>query len=310
MKHLLIILLMSFVAFASNAEDCYFPVSIALNKTEDEPYLGIVETRLQQAFNAENLTAAEGAMFDVVITPIEISKETISGLRATATIVIDIELCIYNVVTEERFGTTSIRVQGSGRDIDSAKKSAANNIKFQNKNILAFVRDARANIINYYDNNLDIVLNQVRQAMELRQLDKCMWLLSSIPSCIKRYGEVISASSVVFDKYLSIDCEEKLAKARSAWAAYQNRDGAVLAVSYLAGIDAGSSCNIEAKALLQEISDRISSLNDREQCKDDELLEFNKELRRDNIDNEKSIIDAIRAIGIEYARNNKQENTI
>ena len=301
---------MSFSAFVSNAEDCYFPVSITLDGGANEPYLRTVETRLQQAFNTENLTASEGAMFDVMITPIEISNEVISGMRATTTVVIDLEISIQNVVTKEQFGTASVRIQGSGKDTDRAKRSAAMSLKSNNNDVLAFVKNSRANIINYYDDNLDVVLNQVKQAMELRQLEKCMWLLSSIPSCIERYGEVINVSSAVFDKYLSIDCEEKLAKAKAAWAASQNREGAILAVSFLAGIDAESSCNNEAKALLQEIKDTISRFNDRAQSKDDELLEFDKELQRANIDNEKARIEAMRAIGIEYGKNQVQDNTI
>lgn len=294
----------------SFADDCYIPVSIAIDDVEGIQDFKTLENTLRRAFNTYNLTATEGAQFEVVVSPEEIASEVISGIRPTIVVVMNVHLTVANTVTKEQFETTTIRIQGSGKDASRARRAAVQSLKATSRNVVDFARNSRKSIVDYYDGHLDEILNQVQLAMGQRQLERCMWLLSSVPSCIKRYGDVISMSSAVFDRYLTLDCSKKLNNARVAWAASPDVDGAKLAISYLAGIDVESSCNQEAAALLNEIKAAVEEKYARDRERADDIIEFEKEMRRAAIQNEEARIEAMRAIGVAYGENQAANNNI
>lgn len=307
MRHLFIILILCCAGLYSNAGDCYIPVSIVTDGQQD---LKGLDAALRRAFSTDNLTAAAGAQFEVIISPEEVRSEVVTGMRNTIVMVMDIHMTVTNAVTKEQFATTTIRVNGTGRDMSKARMAAARSLRSTDRKVVDFVKESRRSIIDYYDNHLDVILNQVRMSMDLRELDKCMWLLSSVPTCIKRYSEVIGLSSTVFDRYLTLDCSAKLKKAQAAWAASPDIDGARLAISYLAGIDSESSCNQPAMELLDEIRSAVRNLYERDRQVADDIFEFEKELRRADIDNERARIEAMRAIGIAYGENQAENNNI
>lgn len=308
MKKFFLTALVGVLSCMTYAQDCYIPVSITIEGVSDSKDFAAVESQVRRAFNTENITATEGALFNLSILPEKYTTETITGIRPTVVAVYDLHLNITNTVTNEQFATASIRIQGSGKNLENAIKSAARSLKADNNDLIGFTKKARKNIINYYDDNLDITINQVRQAMQLRQIEKCMWYLSSIPSCIKRYDEVISLSATVFDKYLTLDCSDKMSKAQAAWAASPDQEGAMLAISYLAGIDRESSCNEEAQKLVAEIKEAMGNLYADRKDKADRLFELDLELQRANVDNEKARIEAMRAIGVAYGQNQVDKN--
>lgn len=310
MERLVITLILCWMGICSFAEECYIPIAIEIEDAGSSQELKSVEATLRRAFSTGNLTAAEGAQFKAVISPEEISSDVITGLRPTYTVVMELYLTVSNVVTKEQFASTAIRISGSGKTVSDARKSAARSIKPGNRKIEEFVRESRRNILNYYDENLDVILNQVRKTMGLRDLERSMWMLSSIPPCIRRYGEVADLSSEIFDRYLTLDCSVKLRNANAAWAAAPDIDGARLALSYLAGIDAESSCNPEAKKLMSEIKEVVGQLYGRDRDKADDLIEFEKEMMRATIDNEQARIEAMRAIGVAYGENQVKSDNI
>jgi hypothetical protein len=130
-----------------------------------------------------------------------------------------------------------------------------------------------------------------------------MFLLSSIPTCINNYDAVEAAMLSTFQTYLNLDCADKVNKARQAWNALQDRDGAKIAGGYLAAINPASQCHDEAMELADEIRERIGE--EWEWAKD--LKEFGKEMARSEVELEKMRIEAVRAIGEAYAENQQPE---
>lgn len=302
MKRLVSSLIMCCVGVCSYADECNIPISIVIDGAEAQD-LTTLDATFRRAYSSDNLTSGGDAQFEVRISPENITGEAVTGIRPTTIMVMDLHITVSNLVTKEQFATTTIRAQGAGKDASAARKSAARSIKSTDKNVVDFVRESRKSILNYYDNHLDDILNKVRMTMEQRQLDRCMWLLSSVPTCINRYGEVISLSSMVFNRYMTLDCIEKMRNAKAAWAASPDVDGARLAISYLAGIDPESSCSQDALALMDDIKAAVERLYERDREKADDLMAFEKELLRAGVDNEKARIEAMRAIGVAYGEN-------
>lgn len=309
MKKLLTNILVAVISLTASANDCYFPVSITLKEDAANVDFKAVEALVRRSFSTENITASQNALFDVTILPQEFNSETISGIRPVIAVVYDLTFTISNTISHEQFGSATLRLAGSGKNLSTARKAAARSLKADNVDLVRFVKMARSNVVEYYDNNLDVILNLAKLSMELQQLEKSMWLLSSVPPCINRYNEVIALSKNVFDKYLTLDCREKVTNAQMAWAASPDQDGARLAFSYLAGVNPESSCNEEAQKLVIEIKDTIARLYADNKEKANEILALEMELKRTEMDNEKARIEAMRAIGIAYGNNQPENNT-
>lgn len=310
MKRFIIAFALCCVGIFSYADECIIPISIVVDGTEDVQDFKTLDATFRCAFSSDNLTSGGDAQFEVRISPEDVASEVITGIKPTTVMVMDLHLTVSNLVTKEQFATTTIRIRGAGKNVSNARRSAARSLSSTNKNVVDFVRESRKNILRYYDSHLGDILNQVHMALDQRQLDRCMWLLSSIPTCIERYGEVISLSSVVFNRYLTLDCTQKLKNAKAAWAASPDVDGARLAISYLAGIDSESTCNQDALALMSEIKAAVARLYESDREKADDIIEFEKELRLAGIDNERARIEAMRTIGVAYGENQVGNNII
>ena len=143
---------------------------------------------------------------------------------------------------------------------------------------------------------------QIRQAKSLstkQDFEQAMYLLTSIPTCINNYDAVEAAILSTFQTYVNQDCTGKINKARHAWNASQDREGAKIAGAYLAAINPAAQCYDDAMELADEIRERIGE--EWEWAKD--LKEFGKEMARSQVELEKMRIEAARAIGESYAEN-------
>ena len=100
------------------------------------------------------------------------------------------------------------------------------------------------------------------------------------------------ALSDTFIAFLDFDSTVKLTKARNIWNASQDKEGALLAGAYLSAILPSSSAYQDALKLEKAIRERIG-----------EEWEFYKELQRSSTELDKERIEAARAIGIAYAKN-------
>ncbi len=299
MKKVILTLAVVFSAATLKAQnDCVIPMMVLVPQQVDSlaPMAqSKLESRLRQIVTQNGMDGgASFANFSIVANLTEGSKEVTSGLRPLVTLTCELELYVGNNYTGDKFASTSIVLNGAGRNESKAYTAAFGGISTSNAQILKFLKDAKHKLNEYYETQIPSILSQAKGFSIRREYEEALCLLTSVPTCCSRYGEVEQCMLEIYQQYVDYDCAVKVNKARAIWNASQDKEGAALAGAYLASIDPASSCWDDALALAETIRTRIG---------DD--WEFSKELMRDSVMLEKAKIEAIRAIGVAYGENQK-----
>ena len=280
--------------------DCVVPMMVLVPPQVDS-LVPMAQTKLESKMRqVVTMNGMEGGApfsnFCIVANLTEGSKEVTSGLRPLVTITSELELFVGNNYTGEKFASTTITPNGSGRNESKAYTSAFGNISTSNVQILNFLKNAKQKVQQYYETQVPTIITQAQGFAIRREFEEALCLLTSVPACCSKYAEVEQCMLEIYLQYVDYDCAVKVNKARAIWNASQDKEGAALAGAYLASIDPASSCREEALALAETIRKRIG---------DD--WEFSKELARDAVMLEKAKIEAIRAIGVAFGENQKAQ---
>ena len=134
---------------------------------------------------------------------------------------------------------------------------AMNSINASNRKVVDFLERGRAKVIDYYDANYPSILTKARQAMKSRNYDEALFYATSRPSCSRGYAEASALVQKISGESLDYNGARLLAKARAAWAAHPDEQGAAEAHSYLSQIDPGASCMSQTNALAADISKTV-----------------------------------------------------
>ena len=284
-------------------EQCEFPLTIVIpdQTIELSPMAQSQLTgKIRQAVTLNGMAGgARYSNFCIVANLVETSKQVTSGLRPLVTVTTSLELFIANSRTGDKFGSTAVTLSGAGKNDKMAYMASVSSLNPQNTALQSFLKSAKKKIVAYYDGQTANIIRQAKALSTQQDFEQAMYLLTSIPTCVNKYDDVEAAILSTFQTFVDQDCTAKINKARHAWNASQDREGAKVAGAYLAAINPAAQCYDDAMELADEIRQRIGE--EWEWAKD--LNEFSKEMARSQVDLEKMRIEAARAIGVAYAEN-------
>ncbi len=292
------------VLSASAQQDCTIPMDIIVaDGVADVTGVAAatqLESKVRQVVTKHGMGGnMKHSQFCVIANLVEGNRNILSGTRPLVTVSADVELYVANTVTGEKFASTAITITGAGPNENRAYMAALGTVNANNAELAAFMKSAKQKIIRYYETETGNIIRKAKSHAARQEYEPALYMLTSVPACSSRYEEVEQATLTIFQQYVDLDCAGKVAKARAAWAGSQDREGARVAGAYLSAINPASSCTDDAQALVDEIKQRIGE--EWEQAKD--LLEFNKEMQRSQVDLERQRIEAAREIGVAWAEN-------
>lgn len=292
------ILLSLFVISVRGQDNCVTPMMVVVPDQVDS-FAPVVkaklESKLRQIVTKDGMGGGgKFSTFCIVANVTENSKEVISGIQPLVTVFADLELFVGNNYTGDKFASTSISISGAGRNDTKAYISALGRVSASNSDIQNFLKETKHKINEFYATQAPYIMQKAKQYATQRNFEEAMCLLSSVPTCCNEYANIEQCMLDIYKQYIDYDCAIKVNKARAAWNASQDKEGATLAGAYLASIDPSSSCQEDALALAESIRSRIG---------DD--WEFYKEITRDSVQTERDKIEALKAIGVAYGENQK-----
>lgn len=214
------------------------------------------------------------------------------GAAYQTMITTDLTLYMGDSETKKIFASAVIPLKGVGETEDRTYIKCLNGLNANNAELKAFIAEGKAKIVEYYDNNYQNILTQARTAMQQRNYGEAMYYATSIPECCRGFEQ---AQALVLESYKShrdYESAELLSKAKAAWAASPDANGAAEANRYLTRIDPASSSASAASALAKEMTTRTKQQWDFE----------NVQKYKDELALEKQRIDANAAIRKESIR--------
>lgn len=246
--------------------------------------------KLKQAAAQNGLAAEEGYsrfFITAVITPI--SKDIMAGPPQQIAQNLDITLYIADGFDQKLFATTTVSARGVGTNETKSYIDAVKHINTNSKQFKEFAEAGKAKIIAYYETQCSNIIKKAQSLSKQKNYEAALYELTAIPDVCKCYDQALEASSEIYQQYIDYLCDLNLAKARVAWAAEQNAEGAEKAGEYLAYIYPDAKCYDEAMDLYREIKAKV--LDD---------WKFVMKIYRDGVDLEKERIKAWRDVGVAY----------
>ncbi len=209
-----------------------------------------------------------------------------------------VTLYIGDGVAGNLFESEYLELKGVGTNETKAYISALKRLSPKNVAIQDFIARGKQKIINYYNENCDLIVKKSGSLESKGQLEEAIEQLANVPEASSCFDKVKSKMSSLYIKYIDRDCKLKLAEAQSIWVANQNIDAANEAGAILSTIDPQANCFSEVKSLFSKIADRVKELSDRSWNYQLKVLDLNKRA-----------IDAARDVGVAYGNNQPQNVT-
>ena len=226
------------------------------------------------------------------------TKDILPGPPTQISQNMEVTLYIADYFDQKIYSSTTIEATGVGTNETKSFINALQNLPVKSPQLNRFVTEGKDKILAYYRQQGDLIIQQAKTLAAQRKYEEAFFLLTAIPDAVRDvYERAMDATLEIYQSYVDYLCEVNLAKARAAWAAHQNSEGAEAAGVFLSQIYPDAKCHAEAMELYTEIRDKV-------------LADWQFEMKKwqDGIDLESQRIEAMRQIGVAYG-NGQQPTT-
>ncbi|WP_303316913.1 hypothetical protein Q4Q34_08910 [Flavivirga abyssicola] len=212
-------------------------------------------------------------------------------------VVLNLEVTLYigDGIEGTMFTNETLEVKGVGTNENKAYIAAIRQIKPKSPVVQAFVKKGKKRIIEYYNDNCNLVIKKVDALNGQNKFDDALAILAGVPEVSSCFNKIKAKMLTTYNKSIEYDCKTKLAEAQGIWDANQDINAANEAAALLASVEPGAPCFSKVKSLYSKIAARVKDLSDRN---------WNYKLKV--LDVEKSRIKAARDVGVAYGKNQKQ----
>lgn len=226
-----------------------------------------------------------------------LSKDITPTAPPMQAIALEVSLYIGDGIDGTKFASFSTTVKGVGENETKAYVSALKNLKNNDPNYQLFIESGKNKIVEYYNSKCDFLIKGAQALASQGQYEEAIYNLSNVPEvCNGCYDKCMETVSTVYKLQIDKAGKANLANATNSWNSSQDASGASLAGEYLAQIDPNASSYKEAQKLTDKISKKIVEIEKKD-------WDFKMKEYQDDLDVRKQTIEAARAIGVAYGKN-------
>ena len=224
-------------------------------------------------------------------------KDIVNSTPARISEKMDITLMVGDVVENIPYATCVISVSGIGINENKAYISAFNALKPQDQRIVQMLDEARAKITDYYTNRCGEIVTRANTLAATGKYDEAIFRLVSVPNvCTECFEQCQSQAAAIYQQRIDEQGVELLEKARNAWAAQQDGNGATKAAQIISGISPKAANYQQVVALRNTIASKLQADAKRQ-------WDFKMKQYEDSQAFKRSIVEGVRAVGMAWANN-------
>lgn len=301
MRRLYIIMSMLVVAFslwAQQEDEARISIrSIVADGKMPSEAAANLETKMQRALTANGLSDNSCTERFVLTAKVDITqKDIVPTTPARVSQKMDVTFIVGDVVDNKIYETCTMSIAGIGTTETKAFISAFGKIKPENKELQDMLMRAKDKIIAFYTGNCEGIIKRAETLAAMGSYDESIAMLMDVPAVCRECSDKCKDMAVmVYGMKVDAEGTALLQKARSAWMAEPDTNGAAKVASLICDISPQSSAYSEAEKLRKEVSDKLAA---------DERKQWEAEMKRynDSIALKQSAIKACRDIGVAWGK--------
>ena len=176
-----------------------------------------------------------------------------TGMEKIMSVHVSLSIFIQSVQGNVIFASTTKDYQGTGKDRRSAINNAITNIKVRDKTYENFLKEARAEVVRYYNQMCSTILEQAKTLTAFKKHTEAIYLLWPIPNEVECHKEARENMITIYKEFVEYRCDNLLYDAKTF---ITNKDfGKAMLV--LRQIDAQASCAGDAITLMGQIAAKV-----------------------------------------------------
>lgn len=282
-----------------SAQDCEIPMGIALPaQVEDmpSPARSYMLDKLRQMATANGISAdLSGTQFFLSAKIHVLDKAILPGPPMQHSYTLAISLYVVDDYNQKIFSTATMEVKGIGNNENKAYINGIRRMNVNSSDIKSFIAEGKQKVLRYYDENYRTLLAKAASENSMKQYGKALNIALSVPPCSKGYEQALQSAGRFYQAYINQQCQENLAKAKTAWNTRQDAAGAAEAGEYLSQIYPDAACHAEAMALYKDIKAKVK-----------EDAKFEMKQYNDAVAIEKQRLEMMKAVGVAYGKGPKE----
>lgn len=231
--------------------------------------------KLTQLLTQQGMAGTENApRFALAAVVLIGTKDIIAGPPQMIAQQLELNLIIGDAVTNRQFESFNMSLKGVGTNETKAFIEAFKGINPGNAELRAFVQKGKDEIIAYYESNCDNIFREAGIAAKKQDYNAAIYQLSLIPDAAAIcYLRALDSMAAWYQEKQNKAGIALLTKAKGIWAAGQNNDAALEAISLLQQIAPEARCQKEVQTLIKSIEDKIKA--DAKASWNQQLKEYN-----------------------------------
>ncbi len=256
----------------------------------------LLENHLASIISQNGFMSAEGSRFILTMNWNVLEKEVISSGPTVITYKLEVGFYLGDGMTGTKYASTMLSLKGSGNNEAKAVMNALKGVNSHKAEISYLIKQGTDRIIDYYEKNRKPILDSSKSLISQKNYEEALWTLAQVPQEVSYYGEAQNMMVQAYRALVNTNAAQQLLEARALWSASPTRENAENVMAMISDIDTTSSSYAGAQALMNEVKNRVKSIDDTERA---ELIRQNAHERS----MDRARINAARDIAVAYAKN-------
>ena len=218
-----------------------------------------LETKMQRLISGCGLASSESDRF-IMTSRVDITTREINTVGMVVQRM-EITFMIADVVEEKIYGTSTINAVGIGETDTKCFIKAFQTIRPNNPALLEFVNKAKEDIVSYYTNNCQFIIQEADRMIGMQQYGEAIATLVAVPKvCTECYTACQTKAIDIYKIQIEHEGKQFIQEARNAWLVKRDYDCADKALDILAKVKPDAQCQSEANLLIDEINTQLRKI--------------------------------------------------
>lgn len=246
-----------------NGKISYFPVVVGNDITKASKKL--IVSKMEQILTNNGFGSMNRADRFVMLAKCNVlEKDVASTTPPRINQKVEVTFILGDAVENKTYSSATIELTGIGINENKAWQTVINGIKPANSTFKQMFENAFQKIESFYSESCESIISNAKTLASTGKYDEAIANLMAVPDiCHDCYEKAINTVCEIYQNKIDSDGAALLAKAKNAWAASADENGADLAMTYLNEIPVTSAAFPDAEVLANVISKKMSSEKER-----------------------------------------------